>query len=98
MSADHTGADAPRLLDQVHQAIRVRHYSIRTEESYCYWIRFFINYHKKRHPRDMDGEEINQFLTFLAVQRNVSPATQNQALNAIMFLYKSVLEIELGDF
>jgi integron integrase len=98
MSAHQTGANAPRLLDQVRQAIRVRHYSIRTEESYTRWIRYFIRFHKLRHPRDMGGEEINQFLTFLAVQRNVSPATQNQALNAIMFLYKSVLEIDLGTF
>lgn len=98
MPAHLQGADAPRLLDKVRQAIRVRHYSIRTEESYTYWIRYFIRYHKLRHPRDMGGEEINQFLTFLAVQRAVSPATQNLALNAIMFLYKSVLEIELGTF
>lgn len=98
MSAHLEGASAPRLLDQVRNVIRVRHYSIRTEESYCYWIRYFINFHKKRHPRDMGGEEINQFLTYLAVQRTVSPATQNQALNAIMFLYKSVLEMDLGTF
>lgn len=98
MSAHHPDADAPRLLDQVRQAIRLRHYSIRTEESYTRWIRYFIRYHKLRHPRDMGGEEINQFLTFLAVKRNVSPATQNQALNAIMFLYKAVLEVDLGTF
>ena len=98
MSAHSTGADAPRLLEQVRNTIRVRHYSIRTEQSYCRWIKYFIRYHKLKHPREMGGEHINQFLTFLAVQRNVSPATQNQALNAIMFLYKSVLEIDLGTF
>ena len=98
MSARLSGAAAPRLLDQVRNAIRVRHYSIRTEQSYVYWVRYFIRYHHLRHPQDMGGEEINQFLTFLAVQRTVSPATQNQALNAIIFLYKSVLEIDLGIF
>ena len=98
MSAHISGADAPRLLEQVRQAIQLRHYSIRTEQAYCYWIRYFIRFHKLRHPRDMGGEEINQFLTFLAMQRTVSPATQNQALNAIVFLYRTVLEIDLGGF
>lgn len=98
MSAHIKGASAPRLLEQVRNAIRIRHYSIRTEQSYCYWIRYFIRFHKLRHPNQLGGAEINQFLTFLAVQRNVSPATQNVALNAIMFLYKSVLEMDLGVF
>lgn len=81
MSAHPNGVNAPRLLDQVRQAIRLRHYSIRTEQAYCYWIRYFIRFHKLRHPKEMGAPEINQFLTFLAMQRTVSPATQNQAFN-----------------
>lgn len=85
----------PRLLDQVRNRCRVKHYSIRTEERYVDWIRRFILFHDKRHPSDMGAPEIEAFLTHLAVNRNVSPSTQNQALAAILFLYKEVLEIEL---
>ena len=98
MSATSSAKPAPRLLDQVRTAIRVRHYSTSTEKTYCYWIRFFIRFHNMRHPRDMGGDEINAFLNFLAIERSVSPATQSQALNAIVFLYSKVLEIDLGHF
>jgi len=84
-----------RLLDQVRNKIRVRQYSIRTEHTYIGWIRRFIIYNDKRHPSELDKRPVENFLTHLAVERNVAPATQNQALNAILFLYKVVLELEL---
>ena len=87
-----------RLLDQVREVIRVKHYSIRTEEAYVQWIKRFIFFHGKRHPREMGATEIEVFLTDLAVQRKVSSSTQNQALNALVFLYKEVLDIDLGEF
>jgi integron integrase len=87
-----------RLLDQVRDVLRVRHYSLRTEETYVYWIRRFILFHQKRHPKEMGEAEITTFLTHLAVDRDVAPKTQNQALNAIVFLYKQVLRVELGRF
>src|SRR6266702_6129009 len=83
-----------RLLDQVREVIRVKHYSIRTEEAYVQWIKRFIFFHGKRHPREMGATEIEAFLTDLAVQRKVSSSTQNQALNALVFLYKEVLDID----
>jgi hypothetical protein len=86
----------PRLLDQVMQVMRVRHYARTTEECYVQWIRRFILFHGKRHPRDMGAAELEQFLTDLAVNGRVSASTQNQALNAIVLLYRDVLEIELG--
>jgi integron integrase len=95
----HRTADAPRLLDRVRAAIRVRHYSIRTEQAYVQWIRRFILFHRKRHPAEMGGAEVATFLTHLAVQGNVAAATQNQALNALVFLYRVVLErgdLDLG--
>lgn len=84
-----------RLLDQVRNKIRFRHYSIRTEHTYIGWIRRFIIFNDKRHPRNLDKRHLENFLTHLAVERGVAPATQNQALNAILFLYKEVLELEL---
>jgi integron integrase len=87
-----------RLLDQVREVIRVKHYSIRTEEAYVQWIKRFIFFHGKRHPREMGAGEIEAFLTDLAVQRKVAAATQNQALNALLFLYREVLHVELGEF
>ncbi len=81
----------PKLLDEVRDAIRVRHYSIRTEQAYIDWIRRFIIFHNKRHPLEMGEKEISQFLTHLAVNRNVAASTQNQALSAILFLYRQVL-------
>ncbi len=80
-------AEKPKLLDQVRDAIRTRHYSYRTEEAYVGWIRRFIFFHHKRHPAEMGPVEITQFLTALAVDRHVSASTQNQALAAILFLY-----------
>jgi integron integrase len=88
----------PRLLDQVRQVLRVGHYSIRTEECYVQWMVRFIRFHQLRHPRDMGAAEVAQFLTDLAVEGRVSASTQNQALNALVFLYKQVLEIDLGRF
>jgi integron integrase len=82
----------PRLLDQVHNAIRARHYSRRTERSYVRWILRFILFNEKRHPADMGEREIASFLSMLATRRKVSASTQNQALSAILFLYRVVLQ------
>lgn len=81
----------PRLLDQVQDAVRVRHYSIRTEHAYVHWVRRFILYHDKRHPREVGSPEVEAFLTHLARDRDVAASTQNQALNALVFLYRHVL-------
>jgi integron integrase len=86
----------PRLLDQVREALRRRHYSYRTEHAYLHWIRRFILFHHKRHPREMAEGEVAAFLTYLALDRRVSASTQNQALNAILFLYKQVIERDIG--
>src|SRR5215510_7007766 len=85
----------PKLLDQVRQAIRARHYSRSTEKTYVDWIKRFIFFHNLRHPDEMAETEINKFLTSLAVDRRVSASTQNQALSAILFLYQQVLKKEL---
>ena len=85
-------ADRPRLLDRLRIAIRARHYSIRTEEAYVGWVRRFILFHGKRHPDEMGEPEINAFLSHLAVKDRVSASTQNQALSALLFLYRHVLE------
>lgn len=87
----------PKLLDQLRQAIRLRHYSIRTEEAYVQWAKRFILFHNKRHPREMGRPEIEAFLTHLAVNGKVAAATQNQALNAIVFLYRHLLGREVGE-
>ena len=86
-----------RLLDRVREAIRVRHYSIRTENTYVAWIRRFVLFHDKRHPAQMGEPEVARFLTHLAVEEQVAPATQNQALNALVFLYKSTLDRPLEE-
>src|SRR5215475_9169694 len=86
----------PKLLDQVRQAVRTRHYSPKTEESYVHWIKRFIFFHNKRHPAQMGEKEIGQFLSVLAVDRRVSASTQNQALNAILFVYRHVLDLNPG--
>ncbi len=86
----------PRLLDQVRDKLRFKHYSYRTEQSYIAWIKRFIFFHDKRHPNTMGEREIEAFLTHLAVQRNVAASTQNQALCALLFLYKEVLGRELA--
>lgn len=85
----------PRLLDQVRDRCRVKHYSIRTERAYVDWIRRFILFHGKRHPAEMWAPEVEAFLTHLAVQRDVAPSTQNQALAAFLFLYRDVMGQDL---
>lgn len=85
----------PRLLDRVRSTLRGMHYSYRTEKTYRYWIRFFILWSGKRHPRDMGAAEVTAFLNYLANEREVAAATQNQALSALLFLYAKVLEIKL---
>ncbi|WP_376693994.1 integron integrase [Wenzhouxiangella sp. EGI_FJ10409] len=86
---------AKKLLDQLRESIRARHYSYRTEESYVHWVRRFILFHGKKHPADMGKRELEAFLTYLAVDRNVAASTQNLALSAVLFLYRDVLKIEL---
>lgn len=85
----------PKLLDQVSAAIRIRHYSPSTEELYTRWVRRFILYHGKRHPRNLGPAEVEAFLSYLAIEEKVSPSTQNQAKAALLFLYKVVLDIQL---
>ncbi|MGE3778282.1 MAG: integron integrase [Pirellulaceae bacterium] len=85
----------PRLLDQVRDKCRLLHYAKRTEDAYVEWIRRFILFHEKRHPHDMGSREVEAFLTHLAVQRHVASSTQNQALSALLFLYRHVLEQNL---
>lgn len=85
----------PKLLDRMRAEIRLRHYSIRTEEAYVDWARRFILYHSKRHPKEMGAEEVRDFLSYLATERKVSASTQNQAKSALLFLYREVLNIEL---
>jgi len=80
-----------KLLDQVRDAIRRKHYAYRTEETYVSWIRQYILFHNKRHPQEMGAAEIETFLTYLAQERHVAASTQNQALSAILFLYREVL-------
>ena len=84
-----------KLLEQVRDSLRLKHYSYRTEETYLTWIKRFILFHGKRHPREMGSSEIEAFITHLAVERNVAVSTQNQALSAILFLYKYVLKKEI---
>jgi integron integrase len=89
-------SNKPKLLDQVRDIIRRRHYSIRTEQAYIDWIKRFIIYNAKKHPREMGEEEVAGFLTHLARDLNVAASTQNQALSALLFLYKEVLRHEIG--
>jgi integron integrase len=91
-----TTAPRPKLLDNVRQTIRTRHYSYRTEKAYVHWIKRFIFFHNKRHPIELGEAEIAQFLSSLASDAHVSASTQNQALNALLFLYKEVLEKKIG--
>jgi integron integrase len=86
----------PKLLDQVCDVIRRKHFSIRTERTYCDWIKRFILHHGKRHPSEMGQKEITEFLTHLARDRDVAASTQNQALSALLFLYREVLKNEIG--
>jgi len=85
-----------KLLDQVRALIRTRHYSIRTEEAYTSWIKQYILFHDKKHPIEMGTDHITSFLSYLAEQRKVAASTQNQAFNAILFLYRDVLQVDVG--
>ena len=85
----------PKLLTQVRQQIRTRHYSIRTEEAYVFWIRDYILFHNKRHPSELNERDIGKWLSHLATERKVAASTQNQALSAILFLYRDVLDVSL---
>jgi site-specific recombinase XerD len=87
----------PKLLDQARAALREKRYSIHTEHAYVDWMRRFILFHGKRHPRDMGAPEIEAFLTHLAVDRRVAAATQHQALRALLLLYRPALHIEIDD-
>ena len=89
------GPPKPRLLDRVRAALRTRHYSTRTEEAYVAWIRRYILFHAKRHPAEMGAPEVTRFLSSLAVDGRVAASTQNQALSALLFLYREVLELDL---
>ncbi|MBI3101917.1 MAG: phage integrase N-terminal SAM-like domain-containing protein [Burkholderiales bacterium] len=91
---------SPRLLDQLRECLRYRHYSLSTEKSYVYWVRFFVRWSARaggamRHPRDMGAADVQAFLTMLASERHVSSSTHNQALSALLFLYRDVLNTEL---
>ena len=86
-----------KLLDQVRDLLRVKHYSLRTEQAYVNWIKRFILFHNKRHPREMGVTGISAFLTHLAVEEHVAASTQNQALAALLFLYRELLQIDLSE-
>lgn len=87
---------APRLLDVVRDHLRTHHYSPRAEKAYLQWIRRFVRFHKGHHPRDLRGKEIEAFLTYLAVERKVTASTQNQALAALLYLYRDVYAVDIG--
>src|SRR4030067_2078107 len=96
MLAKHpTIVQPPKLLKQVRHRLRVKHYSIRTEQAYVDWMKRFIWFHDKRRPKDMGAPEVEAFLTHLAAKRKVSASTQNQAKSALLFLYREVLEQQL---
>lgn len=86
----------PRLLDQVREVARLKHFSLATEKSYIYYIRDFILFHNKQHPKEMEEPEIRDYLSHPAIQRNVAASTQTVALSALLFLYRQVLDIELA--
>lgn len=90
-----SGTSRPELLDQLREQIRLRHYSIRTETQYAHWVRRFVLFHGKRHPRDMEAQEVEAFLAHLALAGRIAAATQNQALSALLFLYREVLGQDL---
>ena len=90
-----TPAKQPKLLERVRDRMRVKHYAYRTEQTYVHWIKRFIFFHDKRHPQDMGATQVEAFLSHLATARDVSASTQNQAMHAILFLYREVLEIKL---
>ncbi len=94
--AAQVGNGKPKLLDRVRQRCRVRHLALSTEKQYVSWIRRFILFHKKRHPLEMGKAEVSAFLSHLAVDGHVAASTQNQALAALLFLYREVLERDFG--
>jgi len=98
MSLLHTtiSTTPPRLIEQLKSVLRTKHYSRKTEQAYVFWVRRFVLFHNKRHPKEMGEQEINQFLSHLAVKENVSASTQNQALCSIIFLYKNVIKKNIG--
>jgi len=85
-----------KLLDQLRDCLRVQHYSTRTEQAYVEWARRYILFHQKRHPKDLGAPEVKAFLTYLALERKVAASTQNQALSALLFLYREVLNQPLS--
>lgn len=87
-----------KLLDVVRDKIRLKHYSLSTERTYLFWIKQYIIFHHKKHPVDLDKKHIEEFLTYLAIKRKVSPATQNQAFSALLFLYREVLGIDISNW
>ena len=95
ISPTYSAPHAPMLLEVVRERIRAKHYSRRTEQSYTSWIRRFVNFYHKKHPRDMGAPEVEAFLTHLVVNGKVSAATQTQALSALLFLYKEVLGMDV---
>ena len=99
MKPDMPALRSVRLLDQLHERIRYLHYSLSTEKAYVYWVRFFIRWQGRggimRHPRDMGAPEVEAFLSMLATERHVSASTHNQALSALLFLYRDVLGVNL---
>jgi len=88
----------PKLLDILVEKIRLKHYSRSTEDTYRYWCKSYILYHNKKHPLEMGKDEIEKFLTYLAIKKKVAPSTQNQAFNAILFLYREVLGVDISNF
>lgn len=93
--AEGTTGSPPKLLDQLRDRIRLKHYSLRTEQAYMQWVKRYIYFHGKRHPAEMSKSEVESFLSSLAVERNVTASTQTQALSALLFLYREVLGVEL---
>ena len=87
-----------KLLEQLRSEIRVRHYSIRTEKAYCHWVTRYVHFHALRHPCELSESHIGQFLSDLAVNGHVSASTQNQALCALVFLYRRVLKRDMAQF
>jgi len=94
-SPSDSSSRSPKLLEQLRDRIRLKHYSLRTEQAYVQWAKRYIMFHGKRHPAEMGKAEIEAFLTSLAVERNVTASTQNQALSALLFLYRELLEVDL---
>ena len=87
-----------KLLDIVRDTVRFKHYSLSTEKTYIHWIKHYIFFHKKKHPKDMGKEEIEEYLTALAINNRVASSTQNQAFSALLFLYKEVLGIDMSEW